>query len=273
MTSISAWPETSHLALEQRGPFLHVTLNRPEVANAMSKQMVFELLQVADAIADDRSVRAVIFRGAGKHFSAGADLKDMVEARAQAESEGAVAWQKFNRSFGAMLQRLDQLPQVTIAVIQGAAIGGGFGLACISDVAIALDTAKFSMPETTRGILPAQIAPFVVDRIGLTQARRLTLLGSKIEAPEAQTLGIVHYVESSPLAVEMRLTAVLDQLKLCAPIANANTKRLLHLTRSQPLGSVLDEAAVLFSQAVTSEEGAEGTLAFIEKRPPAWAKD
>jgi isohexenylglutaconyl-CoA hydratase len=92
-----ALPETSHIALQQDGPFLHVTLNRPEVANAMSKQMVAEIFQVADAIADDRSVRAVILRGAGKHFSAGADLKDMVEARAQAEAEGAVAWQKFNQ--------------------------------------------------------------------------------------------------------------------------------------------------------------------------------
>jgi len=238
----------------------------------MSKQMLLELTQLADAIADARSIRALVLRGTGKHFSAGADLKDMVEARAQAEAEGTLAWQKFNRSFGAMLQRLDQLPQVTIAVIQGEVMGGGFGLACISDVAIALDTAKFSMPETARGIVPAQIAPFVVNRIGLTQARRLTLLGSQIEAPEARALGIVHYVESSPEAVEARLTYVLDQLKRCAPIANANTKKLLHLTRTEPLGCVLDEAAVLFSHAVTSEEGAEGTAAFIEKRPAAWAK-
>lgn len=266
-------PETTQLALKQDGPWLHVTLNKPESRNALSRQMTEELLAVADTLEKTREIRAVILRGAGGHFCAGGDLKDMAEARAKAATEGLPAWQRFNRSFGTLLQRYDALPQVTIAVLEGAVMGGGFGLACISDVAIAHKDAQFAMPETSLGILPAQIAPFVVQRIGMTQARRLTLLGSRVNGVEARDVGLVHYAEETTAAIDARVADVLKQLKRCAPNANANTKRLLHLTRSLPLASALDEAAVMFSQAVTGAEGAEGTMAFVQKRPAAWAAD
>lgn len=266
-------PQTTQLALRQDGPWLHITLNRPEARNAMSRQMVEELLGIADLLDDTREIRGVILRGAGGHFCAGGDIKDMAEARAKAASEGLPAWQRFNRAFGTLLQRYDALPQVTIAVLEGAVMGGGFGLACISDVAIAHQDAQFAMPETSLGILPAQIAPFVVKRIGLTQARRLTLLGSRINGGEARALGLVHFSEASAEAIDARLAEVLGQLKRCAPNANANTKRLLHLAGSVPLSSALDEAAIMFSQAVSGAEGAEGTMAFVQKRPAAWAAD
>lgn len=266
-------PNTTQIALRREGPWLHVTLNRPESRNAMSQQMVQELLAVADALHDNREVRAVILRGAGGHFCAGGDIKDMATARAKAAEEGLAAWQRFNRVFGTLLQRYDALPQVTIAVLEGAVMGGGFGLACISDVAIAHADAQFAMPETSLGILPAQIAPFVVQRIGFTQARRLTLLGSRIDGREAQALGLVHFAEDSAAGIDARLTETLKQLKRCAPIANANTKRLLHLTGQIPLTQVLDEAAVMFSQAVNGAEGTEGTMAFVQKRPAHWAAD
>lgn len=266
-------PETTQIALRREGPWLHVTLNRPESRNAMSRQMVQELLALADVLDGTRDIRGVILRGAGGHFCAGGDIKDMAEARVKAAAEGQAAWQRFNRIFGTLLQRYDALPQVTVAVLEGAVMGGGFGLACISDVAIAHADARFAMPETSLGILPAQIAPFVVQRIGFTQARRLTLLGSRINGSEARDVGLVHFVEDSPEAIDARLAEVLRQLKHCAPQANANTKRLLHLTRALPLSQVLDEAAVMFSEAVNGAEGAEGTMAFVQKRPAAWAAD
>lgn len=264
-------PETTQIALRQDGPWLHLTLNRPEARNAMSRQMVQEMLAVADALEDTREIRAVILRGAGGHFCAGGDIKDMATARAQAAQEGNAAWQKFNRVFGTLLERYDALPQVTIAVLEGAVMGGGFGLACISDVAIAHVDAQFAMPETSLGILPAQIAPFVVQRIGMTQARRLTLLGSRIKGAEAQQVGLVHFAEDSAEAIDARLAELLAQLRRCAPQANANTKRLLHLARRESLSTTLDQAAVMFSEAVNGPEGAEGTLAFVQKRAAAWA--
>ncbi len=267
------FPNTTQIALRQDGPWLHLTLNRPESRNAMSRQMVEEMLGVADALESRRDIRGVVLRGSGGHFCAGGDIKDMAEARAKAATEGLPAWQRFNRVFGTLLQRYDALPQVTIAVLEGAVMGGGFGLACISDVAIAHQDAQFAMPETSLGILPAQIAPFVVNRIGFTQARRLTLLGSRISGSEARDLGLVHFAEASAEAIDARLADVLKQLRRCAPNANANTKRLLHLTRQIPLTQALDEAAVMFSQAVTGAEGSEGTLAFVQKRPATWAAD
>jgi isohexenylglutaconyl-CoA hydratase len=161
-------PEYTTLLLNLEAGVLHVTLNRPDNRNAMSLAMVGELRAVLDSVQSELSVRALVLRGAGGHFCAGGDIKDMAGARAA----GAEAYRELNRAFGAMLEQAQHAPQVLVAVLEGAVLGGGFGLACVSDIAIAHANAKFGLPETSLGILPAQIAPFVVKRIGLTQARR-----------------------------------------------------------------------------------------------------
>ncbi|MCX7080045.1 MAG: enoyl-CoA hydratase/isomerase family protein, partial [Pseudomonas sp.] len=168
---MSPLPACETLLLEPHSGVLHITLNRPESRNAMSLQMVAELRAVLAAVRDDRQMRALVISGAGGHFSAGADVKDMANAR----SQGPAAYRELNRAFGALLEETEQAPQVVITVLQGAVLGGGFGLACVSDIAMADHQAQFGMPETSLGLLPAQIAPFVVKRIGLTQARRLAL--------------------------------------------------------------------------------------------------
>ena len=151
-------------------------------------------------------------------------------------------------------------------------LGGGFGLACISDIAIASDDAKFGLPETTLGIIPAQIAPFVVKRIGLTHARRLALTAARFDGNEAERLGLVHFSESDADALEVRLQQVLKQIRQCAPQANAQTKALLLATEQEALSPLLDKAAEQFAAAVTGAEGAEGTMAFVQKRAPNWAQ-
>ena len=140
------------------------------------------------------SIRAVVIRGAGGHFCAGGDIKDMAGARGQKGEGKDDPFYKLNRAFGQMIQQVNESSKVVIAITEGAVMGGGFGLACVSDLAIAGPRRGFGMPETTLGVIPAQIAPFVVERIGLTQARRLALLGLRIDAAEACTLGIVHQV-------------------------------------------------------------------------------
>ena len=152
-------------------------------------------------------------------------------------------------------------------------MGGGFGLACVSDVAIAGPTAKFGMPETSLGVIPAQIAPFVVERIGLTQARRLALLGLRIDANEACSLGIVHQAASSDDELEDMLANALDRVRRCAPVATAETKALLHRVGHEPMSGLLDSAAGKFADAIRGSEGTEGTMAFMQKRSPAWAGD
>ena len=127
------------------------------------------------------------------------------------------------------------------------------------------------MPETSLGLLPAQIAPFVVRRIGLTQARRLALTAARFDGEQARQLGLVHFVENDATARQERLEQQLAQVLRCAPGANARTKALLLASVDQPLGSLLDQAADDFAQAVSGEEGTEGTLAFVQKRQPSWA--
>lgn len=264
-------PTTETLVLRQEGPFLHITLNRPESRNAMSLTMVNELMAVFQAIADQTAIRAVVLRGANGHFCAGGDIKDMAGARARAASGESNAFRDLNRRFGEMITLANQQPQVVVAVLEGAVLGGGFGLACVSDVALAADNAQFGLPETGLGVIPAQIAPFVVQRVGLTQARRLALTGARFNGSEAQRLGIVH--ESLPASeLDTRLDAVLAQIRRCAPQANRATKTLVLNTLAQPLEQVLDAAAADFAAAVASEEGAEGTLAFVQKRLPHWAE-
>ena len=250
------------LLLEAHNGVLHITLNRPECRNAMSLEMVKELRAVLAQL--DSQVRAVVISGAGGHFCAGADVKDLIGAGNQ--------MQALNRAFGTLLQEVEALPQVVIVLLQGAVLGGGFGLACVSDIAIADHKAQFGLPETRLGLLPAQIAPFVVKRIGLTQARRLALTAARFDGVEAERLGVVHFVEHDPQALAQRLDEVLGQVLQCAPGANARTKSLLLASVNEPLGAVLDRGAQWFAEAVTSEEGIEGTQAFVQKRMPRWCE-
>nr|WP_298136688.1 enoyl-CoA hydratase-related protein [uncultured Pseudomonas sp.] len=263
-----ALPECQTLLLNLEAGVLHITLNRPESRNAMSLAMVGELRAVLAAVHDDLSVRAIVLRGAGGHFCAGGDIKDMASARAT----GSDAYRELNRAFGSLLEEAQHTPQALIAVLQGAVLGGGFGLACVSDIAICQQDAKFGLPETTLGILPAQIAPFVVGRIGLTQARRLALTAARFDGAEAERLGLVHYCEADSEALAQRLTEVLGQVRQCAPQANAQTKALLLAAESEALGPLLDRAAEQFAAAVTGAEGIEGTMAFVQKRKPKWAE-
>lgn len=270
-----ALPDTETLLLTQDAHVLQITLNRPKARNAMSLKMVQELMATFESVKDDESVRAIVLRGAEGHFCAGGDIKDMANARmaaGQKAETGEDPYYALNREFGRMITYANSIPQVLIVVTEGAVLGGGFGLACISDVALSAADAQFGLPETGLGIPPAQIAPFVVKRIGLTAARRLALLGARFNGDEAAALGIVHESHASNEALEQALETVLNQVKRCAPGANRITKDLILRVDQEPLESLLDSAAESFSQAVQGQEGQEGTMAFIQKRLPKWAE-
>ena len=266
-------PECKELLLSLDGGVLSITLNRPHKRNAMNKRLVDEMRAVFAAIADHRSVRAVVLRGAEGNFCAGGDIAGMHDGAVDEEgkplSPDKAAWQ-FNRSFGHLITEVNKAPQVVITVLEGAVLGGGFGLACVSDIAIAKADAKFAMPETGLGIVPAQIAPFVVMRVGLTQARRLALTGQRIDGTEAQRLGLVHFCADSNDDIDAQLNNQLSALRRCAPAATALTKSLLLDVGTTALEPLLDHASDLFAQCLNGPEGKEGTQAFIEKRKPSW---
>lgn len=264
-------PETQNLQLRLEGGVLHLTLNRPESRNAMTPEMLADIGAVFDAIRDQQAVRAVVLRGAGGHFCAGADLKGVFASLRPLRAGETDPLIGINRAFGTMLRQVGYAPQVVIAVCEGAVLGGGFGLACVSDIAFAHTGARFGMPETTRGLPPAQIAPFVVERIGLTQARRLALTGAQFDGQEAQRLGLVHGCFSDEAALQEQLGASLREVLNCAPQANAVTKRILLNAGKQDMDAVLDDAAAQFAACARGPEAPEGIAAFMQKRKPRWA--
>lgn len=261
--------EPTTLALRREGAVLHVTLNRPEVRNAMSLAMVRELIDVVKAADADGSTRVIVLRGAGGHFCAGADLKDMAGARARlAEDPDAVV--KVNAAFGDLCVAYAGSGLAVVAVLEGAVMGGGFGLACVTDVAIAADNTVFRLPETSLGVLPAQIAPFLVERLGFAEAKRLAVTGSRITAAEALVIRLVHEV-CAPAELEVALRRTLGDILSCAPGALAATKALMTRARWQRAESLVQDAAQAFAKAALGPEGIEGTTAFLQKRKPNWA--
>jgi isohexenylglutaconyl-CoA hydratase len=263
---------------EQSGAVLYVTLNRPDSRNAMSLAMVSELRQVlaqAEASAGQVSaVRVVVLRGAGGHFCAGADLKDMAAARMRAmakpvgDASDPIA--QVNAEFGQLCVAYAQTPLAVVALLEGTVMGGGLGLACVADVAIASDTANFRLPETSLGVVPAQIAPFLVERLGYSQAKRLAVTGGRIDAATALRLGLVHSAVATA-ELQSALDQVLSDILACAPGALAATKSLMERSRLQAPQDLVADAAALFSRAAQGSEALEGMTAFLQKRKPQWA--
>ena len=261
---------------------LHICLNRPGSRNAMSLQMVAELrhlLQAAEAsVGQADAVRVVVLRGAGGHFCAGADLKDMAGARmramqAPAPTDGIGPTDpiaEVNAAFGELCVAYATTALAVVAVLEGTVMGGGFGLACVADVAIASDTVQFRLPETSLGLVPAQIAPFLVERLGYSQAKRLAVTGGRLDAAAALRLGLVHsVVDTADLQAE--LDAVLADILACAPGALAATKALMAQARLRDPQELIQPAAAIFSRAAQGPEGLEGIAAFMQKRKPQWA--
>ena len=234
--------------------------------------MVEELEAVLDATRDDRGLRTIILRGKGGFFCAGGDIKGFRSGlQDSGPSRDEVA--RENRSFGSLMIKLNEQPQAVIVLVEGAAIGGGLGLACVGDVTIVTRDARFRLSETSLGIPPAQIAPFVTERVGLTQARRLMLTGARFEGAEAVQYGIGHILAEDSADMEAKCAEVLAQIAMCAPGANATTKRIVFETTRLPRAQALDFAALGFADCMLSAEGREGVSAFIEKRKPNWAND
>jgi isohexenylglutaconyl-CoA hydratase len=256
--------EFETLIVQDHNPVLRVILNRPKLANAMNLVMVNELMAVMEKV-EQENYRVLIISGGNGNFCAGGDIKDMQSAGADKK-----ALIELNRAFGHMITKANHLPCAVICALEGAVLGGGFGLACVSDLAIAVEATQFGLPETSLGIIPAQIAPFVVQRIGLTHTRRLALFGNRIKAQEAMNLGLIHQVVENSEQLKEAVTKAIKLALKCAPQASQTTKALIHSVDKQDLETLLDQAATDFADAVMGE-GREGGAAFMQKRLPTWA--
>jgi isohexenylglutaconyl-CoA hydratase len=241
----------------------HVTLNRPEVRNAMNFKMVEEITHVFAALRDNRDVRCVVLSGAGGTFCAGGDIKEMRENNVP---NGAA-----RVNLDVMLRTVNQASQVVIARVEGAALGGGLGLVCVSDIAIASEDANFGLPEVRLGISPAFISPFVLQRLGLTRTRELMLTGRRFGSVEALDYGLVHLTCATD-EIDDCVRVQLNDIRLCAPGAIAATKELIFTVLENALDDTVEYRANLLNTLRTGAEAQEGMQAFLEKRPAAWVK-
>ncbi len=255
--------ETLLLETDARG-VATLTLNRPEKRNAMSGEMIAELHKAADVLAADDAVRVVILRGAGAMFCAGGDLNWM---KAQINADGTTRAAEAGK-LAAMLGALNTLPKPIIARIEGAAFGGGVGLASVCDVAVCDPQAKFGLTETKLGLLPATIGPYVVARMGEGHARRVFMSSRVFGAEEAQALGLIAKITDD---LDAAVAAEVDPYLACAPGAVAEAKALALRLGGAP-GPAEVEASI---QALVARwdhpEAGEGVDAFLNKRKPDWA--
>jgi len=245
-----------------------VEMTRPKVYNAFDEAMIGELAEVVERLSNDPAVRVIVLAGQGKAFSAGADLQWMQRA-----SDATQEWNLADaRRFADMLWRLASCPKPTIARVHGVALGGGVGLVCACDIAVAAEDASFAVSEVKFGILPAVIGPYLTNAVGKRHAQRLALTARRIGAAEAMELGLVHAVHPAA-QLDVAVDELICELMANGPQAMAEVKALF---ARLPVGPMTEDIRELTAQTIsrvrTSEEAREGFAAFLGKRPAAWTR-
>lgn len=244
-----------------------VTLNRPEVHNAFNDEVVATLHEYFARAGQDPSVRALLLRGAGKSFCAGGDMNWMKRMATYTFEENL----QDSRGIAAMLRTLNELPKPSIALVHGAAYGGGVGLAACCDITVATPKAAFCLSEVKVGMIPATISPYVVRAIGQQAARRYFTTAEVINAERAFKLGLASEVcENEEQALEF-IDKLVKGIVRNGPAAIANAKRLAFDLSDRPLSDeLIEESSLRIAQTRDSDEGREGLSAFLEKRSPNW---
>ena len=244
-----------------------ITLNRPEVGNAYNGALLEGLHRALDDLERRAGIRAVVMRGPGRHFQAGADLRWIHQVAGGTAADNVQA----SDLTLAAICRLDAVALPTLALVQGACYGGGTGLIAVCDVVVAADDAVFSIAESRWGLTAGVILPHLVDAMGARQVRRYALTGERFDAAEARRVGLVH--EVVPRAdLEAAGARVVEAFLGCAPRATVRTKAITRGAARPPLDAATREALVAEHAATRqSEEAAEGLAAFRERRPPRWA--
>jgi len=256
------------LMVEQKDSVLHCKLNRPDVRNAFNAEMIAELTQFARSVPKD--VRCIVLSGEGNVFCAGGDLRWMQQSLNMNRDQNREDAQKLAQMYFA----LDRLSVPLIGLIHGAAFGGGVGLVCVCDIAIAVEGTQFSFSEVRLGIVPACISPFVLRKIGPGHARSLFTSAERFDVRKAYEIGLIHEKAASLEEGRQLVAKKISQILECGPEAIRHTKALLFemlFTNSDQ--EQLDRAADLLAMVRTSDEGQEGLRAFLEKRKPRWNRE
>jgi methylglutaconyl-CoA hydratase len=257
----------SILDLATDGPIVRVTLNRPEVRNAFNEELIAQLTAWAESVRSTGPARVAVLSGAGKVFSAGADLTWMSTMIGYSRDENV----RDARAMARMFEALDALPVPLIGQIHGAALGGGAGLAAVCDIVVAAEDAAFAFTEVKLGIIPAVISPYVLAKIGRSAARELFLTGARFTAERAREIGLVHAVADAA-ELDRVVAKYVNDLLTSAPEAVAAAKRLIAEVAARDRQTGVAYSADAIAERRVSKEGQEGMRAFLAKRPPDWIR-
>jgi methylglutaconyl-CoA hydratase len=254
------------LEIERSGGVATIWMNRPEVFNAFDEKLIADLAVACAELDADAAVRVVVLAGRGRHFSAGADLNWMKRASGYSQDENL----DDARRFAKMLRALADMSKPTIARVQGAALGGGTGLAAACDMAVASADALFSTSEVKFGIIPSVISPYVVRAIGPRHALRYFQSAERISAERALAIGLVNEVTAVD-ALDAGVAALAEALIAGAPLAQKAAKDLIAAVNGLPIdNSISEETAQRIARQRATDEAKDGIAAFLEKRQPAW---
>ena len=254
------------LEVERSGRVATIWMNRPAVFNAFNEQLIADLSDACAVLDAEAAVRVVVLAGRGRHFSAGADLNWMKRAAAYSQAENLEDARRFAR----MLRSLSGMSKPTIARIQGAALGGGTGLAAACDMAVASADAVFATSEVKFGIIPAVISPYVLRAIGPRHALRYFQTAERVSAERALAIGLVNEVTTVE-ALDDGVAALVAALIDGAPQAQASAKDLIAALGNRAIDDdAIEETAQRIARRRATDEAKDGVVAFLEKRPPAW---
>lgn len=238
-------------------------MNRPDKHNAFNPKLIKEMRQAFESLGQDPSVRVIVLSGEGRSFSAGADL-DWMKDQGEASQEENL---RSSLEMGELFRTIDQCPKPTVARVQGAALGGGSGLVCSVDIAVGGPDALFGFTEVRLGLVAAVISPFVVRRLGYSNAREKLLTGDRFGLEEAYRIGLVHHAAED---LDGEVDSVVRKLLKGSPLAQASSKKLLAEIWELPESEQLQASARYIAEARASADGREGLTAFLEKRRPDW---
>ncbi|MGE5360648.1 MAG: enoyl-CoA hydratase-related protein [Bacteroidales bacterium] len=253
------------LSIRRDGSVEHLTLDRPDVRNAFNPALIAELTDWATGMAGRHDVRAAVLAGAGKAFSAGADLAWMAESASYTHEENV----RDARRLAALFEALDTLPVPLIGRVHGAALGGGAGLVAVCDIVVADAHTVFGFTEVKLGLVPAAISPYVIAKIGRSAARELFLTGARFNASRAREIGLVHALAAAG-ELDAIVAGYLREVLSAGPEAVRTAKVLTRQVAAAQPGELAELTAHAIATRRVSAEGREGLGAFLEKRPPRW---
>jgi len=253
------------LLISENKDVVTVALNRPDVHNAMNESLVKELTGCFTGLNNKKNVRAVILTGNGKSFCGGADINWMKSMIKYSKKENI----EYSKKLLGLFETIYSCRKPVIGRINGNAFGGGLGLIAVCDVSISTPGLTFAFSETKLGIIPSVISTYVIRRIGPANARRLFITGERFSSEYAKEIGLIDYIVPAN-ELDARIQRVVEEMKTSAPFSIVEVKNLIKKHQEMGIDEYKKYTVHKIAELRVSEEGLEGTTAFLEKRKPKW---